>query len=50
MTSRTLLKALPAELAVEARVRKPFDADAVTELDRRALRVRADGDDVADTL
>ena len=45
-----LLESLPAVLAVEARVREPLDADAVTELHGRCLGVCADGDDDTDTL
>ena len=46
----TLLKALPAQLTVQAGVGEPLDADTVAELDGRVLRVCADGDDDTDTL
>ena len=38
------------KFALKTGVRKPFDADAVADLDRRVLSVLADSDDLADTF
>ena len=46
----TLLEALAAGLAVQARVGEPLDAHTVADLDGRVLGVLADGDDASDTL
>lgn len=47
---RTLLQALPAHLALLARVRQPFDTDPVTDLHRRVDGMLANSNDIADTL
>ena len=47
---RTLLEALAAQLALQARVGEPFDSDAIANFDRRARCVRTDGNDLTDTL
>jgi hypothetical protein len=46
----TLLEALSALLAIQTRVRKPLDADAVTQLNGRVGSVRTNSDDIANTL
>lgn len=47
---RTLLKALAAGLAVQARVSEPLDADTIAELDGGILGVCADGYNDTDAL
>ena len=47
---RTLLETLAAQFALQARVGEPFDSDAIADFDRGARCVRADGDDLTDTL
>ena len=47
---RTLLEPLSAVLAIQARIREPFDTDAVPKLDWGGFGESANSDDNTDTL
>ena len=49
-TRRTHFEAFSAEFAIQAAVREPLDTDSVSNLDWRIGSVRANGDNLADTL